>query len=228
MKIFLPRTLLGLVCLLILSAGEAIAEHDGNIWTMTNISTQLDDRFTANLELHYRWYDNGTDFGQRLIRPNLTYRLNDRFTLTAGYVHVLTEPIGGVAFSENRPWQQIGYNIYKNDYGLSITGRSRLEQRFIENRDDVGWRLRQFLRFDVPFQDEGQWKAVLWNETFVGLNTTSWGQRSDIDQVRNFVGVGVPISKNLNLEAGYLNQWINRPGEDLINHAFSTYFNFKF
>jgi hypothetical protein len=216
-----------LVGLFLLLSLELSAEQDAAAWLVTNVSTQLGQRASANLEIQHRFIDNASDFSQRLIRPSVTYRLNDTFTVTAGYAHILTDLDGRQPFSENRPWQQLGYSIYGNDYGLNVSGRTRLEQRFVELGDDVGWRVRQMLRVELPFQEKGQTKGVLWNETFVGLNSTSWGQRNDLDQSRTFLGVMTPVTENIQVEAGYLNQWINRPGEDLINHAFATYLNFR-
>jgi hypothetical protein len=212
---------------LLLSTSPTLAEQDAGAWLVTNLTTQLDQRASANLELQHRFVDNASDFSQRLIRPSITYRLDETFTVTLGYAHVLTDPNAGSPFSENRPWQQLGYAIHRNDYGLNVSGRTRLEQRFVETGDDVGWRVRQMFRVEIPFQNKGQIKGLVWNETFLGLNSTDWGQRDDLDQSRTFVGVMTPVSENVQLEAGYLNQWINRPGEDLINHVAAGYLNFR-
>ncbi|MGM9026870.1 DUF2490 domain-containing protein, partial [Campylobacter jejuni] len=66
---------------------------------------------------------------------------------------------------------------------LSITGRTRVEQRFRPDADGVGWRLRQQVRAQLPLK-VGPVRAVVWNETFVGLNTTSWDRHEGVDQVR--------------------------------------------
>lgn len=210
-----------------LMTAQAAAEQDAGSWLVTNLTKGLDQRTSVNLEIQYRFLDNSSDFNQRLLRPSLSYRLNDTFTLTAGYAHVLTDPDGGRPFSENRPWQQLGYSIYHNDYGFQLSGRTRLEQRFVETGDDVGWRVRQMLRMELPFRAQGSTKGVLWNETFLGINATDWGQRDGFDQTRTFVGFLTPVTPNVTLEAGYLNQWIQRPGEDLINHIAAGYLNFR-
>lgn len=206
---------------------ELRAEQDAAAWLVTNLSTNLSQRVSANLELQHRFTDNASDFSQRLIRPSVTYRLDNTWSITAGYAHVLTDPSNGQPFSENRAWQQLGYAIYSNEYGLAVSGRTRLEQRFVETGDDLGWRVRQMFRVELPFQEKGQTKGVIWNETFVGLNSTDWGQRNGIDQTRTFLGVATPIAEGVQIEAGYLNQWIDRPGEDLINHAVAGYLNFR-
>lgn len=209
-------------------ATASTAQEDFQIWTVTNVTKQFDERTSANLELQYRYFDGASDFGQQLIRPSLTYQLNDKVSLTAGYVHVTTKPRSGDFTYENRPWQQIGYEIYENDYGLVVSGRTRIEQRFVNTGDDTGWRLRQFLRVEAPFKEKGPLRGVLWNETFVGLNRTDWGQRDGIDQIRTFAGVNFPVAEQVRLETGYLNQIIKRPGDDAINHAFASYLNFRF
>jgi len=57
------------------------------------------------------------------------------------------------------------------------------------------------------------------SEAFVGLDSTRWGQRAGVEQVRNFIGLGKPLSDRLTLEAGYLNQRLIRPGPDASNHV---------
>jgi hypothetical protein len=55
---------------------------------------------------------------------------------------------------------------------------------------------------------------VATNELFVGLNDTRWSQRSGYDQNRAFVGGAWQASGKLRIEAGYMNQHINRAAMD--------------
>lgn len=85
----------------------------------------------------------------------------------------------------------------------------------------MGWRLRQQLRATAPLS--GKTRAVGWTEAFISMDDTSWGQRSGLDQWRNFVGVSVPMSKAVSIEPGYLNQWVVRRGSaDRVNHVASV------
>jgi hypothetical protein len=86
----------------------------------------------------------------------------------------------------------------------------------------VGWRLRQQLRAQLPLTKAGPVRAVVWNETFVGLNTTSWDRHPGTDQVRTFLGVSLPVAQGMTVEPGYMNQTIFRIGPDRVNHVLAA------
>lgn len=221
-------TLLALITFCCISTTAYATDHDSQIWTTVNLNTAITDRISTNLELQARFTEDASVYGQQFVRPSVTYQLNDVFSLTAGYVHVLTNTSKNISFRENRPWQQVGYHLFKNEYGTTLDGRTRLEQRFIEGGDDTGWRIRQQLRFETPLQEKGRVKLLLWNETFYSFNDTDWGQRDDLDQIRNFIGVTLPVFAKTSLDAGYLNQAIFRTGEDRMNHALATTLTIRF
>ena len=123
--------------------------------------------------------------------------------------------------TEHRIWQQVQTRLAGTPNKAVLVSRTRLEERFVENQPDDGVRLRQMLRGQY-WIGEGGWSLVGQSEVFIGLNSTSWGQQSGVDQWRNFIGVGVPLSKRFTLEAGYLNQWLVRPGADIDNNIISV------
>ena len=105
-------------------------------------------------------------------------------------------------------------------FGGSLSGRTRLEQRFRDSDNDTGVRLRQFFRWSHKLGDT-QYSAVLWDELFVALNDAEWGQRDGIDQNRAFAGLAWQPNSRLRLEAGYLHNSIRRPGPNPTNHTFA-------
>lgn len=220
-----------IVCLLFIGFHASLAraaEEDNQAWTTVNLNKSFNAKWNANLELQARFTEDFSELGQRFIRPSLNYRHNEIYTFTLGYADVLTDPANRASFSEYRPWQQVGFRLFKNDYGTQLTGRTRLEQRFVEGGNDMGLRLRHQTRLEVPIEAHATTKWLAWNETFYSFNDTDWGQRADFDQTRNFLGLMVPVQSNLALEAGYLNQTIFQPGEDRMNHAVSTSFTYRF
>ena len=122
--------------------------------------------------------------------------------------------------------QEIGLFASKRRYDSKrlqlVISRTRLEQRMIEGREDTGWRLRQFVRLQVPIARKGAVQAVAFTEGFFNLNSTTWGARDGVDQWRTFVGVGLPVGPRMRLEPGYLNQRVFRRGEDRTNHVLSA------
>ena len=110
--------------------------------------------------------------------------------------------------------------------GESVTAsfRSRLEQRFLETGDDMGWRFRQLIRLQKECWSCPPVMLVAWDEAFIHLNTTDWGAETGFDQNRLFVGFGLKRDpeSHWRIEIGYLNQYIDRSGApDLSNHILS-------
>jgi len=60
--------------------------------------------------------------------------------------------------------------------------------------------------------------GIVWVEPFFALNQTS-SVRSGFDQLRSFAGISVPLSKRVEIEAGYLNQFLPRASGDIHNDA---------
>ena len=219
----LPRTgALAVAATLMCAAPASASDHDAQVWGSITSTTALAQKVDATLELHSRYTDDVSRVGQVLIRPSVTYKLPRGWSVAGGYVYVRTRFENTLANDEHRTWQQVGYTFAANpSTGLSITGRTRVEQRFRPDADGVGWRLRQQVRAQLPLK-VGPVRAVVWNETFVGLNTTSWDRHEGVDQVRTFVGVSLPVKNGITVEPGYLNQTIFRIGPERVNHIFAA------
>jgi len=107
----------------------------------------------------------GGDFGGRmtaggadvtlLVRPALGYALTPRTTFWAGYGWFGTDADGIGRIDENRLWQDLLWRPETNA-PLRMIVRTRLEQRWLDTGDDAGWRLRELLRFELPFAADGR------------------------------------------------------------------------
>ncbi len=216
--------ILGLLFALTFQPLAAFAQtvDDGGQWSA--FFTQ--DRFSENsrfkwwLDGHYRLFEDNDGFGQSIIRPGLGLEVSEHSTLWAGYGWIHTSPIIGDATDEHRLWQQWTWSNNLDPY--RIAARTRYEQRLLESSDDVGLRVRQFVRGEKKLGDCSKYTAVVWDELFFALNDTDWGQRGGFDQNRIFVGFGLkknPESR-WRVEVGYMNQTVNRLGpSDLSNHV---------
>lgn len=204
---------------------DAGTEDDGGLWLATLgqgvLGTPAADGrgFRWWLDLHARWRDGGGDLDTTIIRPAAGYALTPRVTLLAGYAYVVTHPANAGAAEEHRPWQQLTWTIPFET--VTLASRTRLEQRFVEAGSEAGWRLRQFVRVTRPLA--GRRYATAWDEAFFELNDTGWGQRAGLRQNRAFAGLGwfIDAPRKTAVEIGYLNQWIDRPGDDGLNHILS-------
>ncbi|MCB1845782.1 MAG: DUF2490 domain-containing protein, partial [Halioglobus sp.] len=168
----------------------------------------------------------GNGSNQSALWPSLGYALDPCMSVWAGYGYTLTDPDEGSNRHEHRWWQQFTWSAKRWDWG-SLSLRSRLEQRNIESADDVGWRFRQRFQLAVPFPNHDV-TLITSVEHFINLRDTDWGARSGFGQLRSYIGVRMPITDKLTLEAGYMNQHINRSNEDAVNHIASLRLSAKY
>lgn len=177
-------------------------------------------------DLHLRLYD-VFEPAAILIRPGVSWRVADTVWLTLGYAWTPSwrrtmEPRswGDLDFtSEHRIWQQALWAPSHAESRTAYQVRVRVEERFRDQGPfDVGVRLRIFVRGQVALDAEGVVILGLWDEVFVPLSDSAWGQRAGFDQNRLFVGFGFNVAPRIRIDVGYTNQWIPRDGVDAVNH----------
>lgn len=204
----------------------AAAAGDTQLWSavFVNGPATKDGRLLLWFDGHARVRIAGDELDVSILRPGLGWRVSPKLDVWAGYARVTTYR-NGPDLQEDRLWQQATYHVTELAGGR-LSGRTRLEQRFRETGDDTGWRLRQTLRYARPIENTPV-SFVFNNEAFFGLNDANWGQRSGFDQNRAFVGGAWQASKQLRIEAGYLNHHINGHGSGLgrTNHNASVSLN---
>jgi hypothetical protein len=206
---------------------QAQTRDDGALWTLWlgqgDLSSLDSDwkRVRWWLDVQDRRRDEGETFDMFLFRPGLGYALTPRVTAFLGYALIETDPANRDAFTEHRAWQQLSWNLPVE--GFTLQSRTRLEQRFVEDESETGLRLRELVKATLPLNDSKSFFASVYDEVFLDVNDTDWGQRSGFRQNRAFVGLGWFLDRahKFSLEVGYLNQWIDRPDLDRLNHALS-------
>ena len=201
-------------------------EEDEQIWLAQFSTFSVGNKWLVFTELQARQTDGAERLGQVIVRPAVGYQVSDAVSVFAGYAWVRTEPKGRAASTEHRAYQQLSVRLTGGPGKVTVASRTRLEQRFIVGRSDMGWRMRNLVRLDVPL-GKG-YSAIVSGEPFVNLDTTTWGQRAGFDQMRGFAGVGIPVARGVALEVGYAGQYVNRFGlPDRMNHIGSLSFNIR-
>ncbi|MGF1462502.1 MAG: DUF2490 domain-containing protein [Maricaulaceae bacterium] len=200
MKIFKLFILVG--ALFILNGSGARAQ-DTQFWTaiFSNGPVAEDSRFLLWFDGHARYSEDVSRLGVSILRPAVGYRVNDRLSLWGGYAWVVSRADGQPNVTDNRIWQQAIFAIADGSWG-TVSGRTRLEQRFLSSGDETGWRLRQFFRYMKPLSR--RWTATAWNETFIALNDADFGAETGFDQNRVFAGLRWRAHPRFSLEGGYL------------------------
>lgn len=210
------------------AAGPALgAEHDFQQWTLLVAQGPIKGRLLVQGEIQPRLTTDVTRLGQFQISPAVGYRLNKRTAVYVGYMFVHTDPVGRPAFDENRLYQHVVLQLGKIG-DVALSARTRIEARTVVGAEDLGWRFRQQLRAQIPTGAGPGPQIVVWSEAFYNLNDADWGPREGFDRWRNFVGVAVPLTRELTLEPGYLNQAVFRPGPDRFDHIASVTMFYRF
>ncbi|MBY0562817.1 MAG: DUF2490 domain-containing protein [Hyphomonadaceae bacterium] len=202
-----------------LAAPPALAHtSDSQFWTTVTATGRFDEAkpWLWSIEGHARFSQDNNGAEQTVFRPALGYRVRDGLDLWAGYARV-TQHRDENNVEEERFWQQANYDVVEFAGG-EVTGRTRVEQRFRESGDDVGWRFRQQFRFSRPIESTDV-SAFASNEVFLTLNETDWGQVGGFDQNRAMLGVQWRVNDTVRIETGYMNQYSNRAdGPDRVSH----------
>ena len=202
-----------------LRTARAETRTETQYWTAAFLNARITGEKAADpglsgwFDLHGRF---GADRTVAIVRPGLGYRFSALVSGWAGYAWVPTWIEDAPTIHEHRIWEQ---GLVQGTEGiLRYQIRPRLEQRFRQGQGDVGHRFRLFLRSNLRVMDDLPLDIAIWDEVFLGLNETAWGQVGGFDQNRIFIGPAYTFGP-ARLEAGYLNVVQHRfDGSWLIQH----------
>ena len=216
------RIALSLLAPLALSASplRAATSEDEQFWLNLTSMGSIKGDLVYFAEIQPRAGDGVSRIDQALFRGALGWKLSPAVTLYQGFAHVAVPVDGGQDVNEERGFQQLNWTMGK-PWGGELSSRTRLEQRWRSDGDDMGWRLREMLRYEKPLRTGSDaLNALVYAEGFVALNDTDWGARGGFDQLRSFIGAELGLPGASTLEVGYLNQLINQRGGDTrVNHV---------
>lgn len=224
------RLIAFLILATLISCKNAIAEtiEDGRYWFSLYTQGPLPkENFYWSLDIHPRWREEGRHFDTLILRPSLIYKITPKTSIWTGYDTINNHPAGQSSFQENRLWEQVMHQ-FETFGGLTLTVRTRFEQRDREDYSDIAHRLRQMVRATTPSSLHQQLSWVIWDELFINLNQTDWGVMRGTDQNRLFLGANWKFDELSNLEVGYINQYVNGKTIDRENHILSSTIRFNF
>lgn len=226
-------------CVLVVSAlltGSSTAHAqstDEGLWSALFLQGRIGDAESESkwrwwFDGHARFFDESDGFATSIVRPGIGYDLTENLTAWAGYAWIRNDTPAG-DFDEQRFWQQLTWSA-DFDWG-TIMLRPRTELRFSDQGGVRGLRVRQFARWTKRVHEESRFSFRVWDEVFVELNDTDWGQDAGLRQNRAFAGLGYQLnaSGTALVEFGYLNQHLFRESaRDSSNHILSVSFAINF
>ncbi|MFS4491453.1 DUF2490 domain-containing protein [Maribacter sp. 2308TA10-17] len=207
----MKKTLLLLPLLFTISTfAQEIGDDKWGSWHMYFGTNKVSEKLSIHTEAQLRYYENGKNFNQLLLRTGLNYHINPNAIATFGYGYISTDPtfedfrafgdilLDDSKISEHRIFEQF---ILKNTVGqFKFEHRYRLEQRFINDKDfgdkDTQHRARYRLQVTLPLTDI--FFLNLYDEIFLNLQDNVYGQN------RLYGALGVNVTENLSVQAGYL------------------------
>lgn len=206
----------GMAALLCMSApvwAQNAGDHDDafELWLNPSVSLSLDEDTGLELETAQRFRSAAdgradTYFARFWVNQDVS----DSFTLSAA----LERRVNDGGRNETRSMQQVS-----GKHGVLRT-RLRLEQRFVDNADRMGLRLRPRIGVKVPLDETGRWSSKADAELFVTLRATRPGGDEGLTGLRTQIGLGYAISDRVSLGLAYLRQQdFEDGGPDTVGHA---------
>lgn len=203
---------------------QKIISDQNHAWATYLGNHKLSEKWGIHTEYQWRRADGFKNWQQSLMRIGVDYYVNPTLSATAGYGWIVTFPYGeqpvGHEFQEHRIWEQVNM---KSKFGrFEVQHRYRLEQRFLENwiKDANGnymqsdnlfrQRIRYRLMILVPLSRKEMADNTLFlnvnDEPFIGFGKGIG--KNILDQNRFNINLGWRFNKDLNIQVGYLNQFI--------------------
>jgi hypothetical protein len=211
-------------------SGQQTGEEELGSWFMYFGTNKIKDKWSIHSEAQFRYYETANNFNQLLLRTGLNYHINPDAIATMGYAFIETDPsytefddimgdilIDNNSISEHRIFEQF---ILKNKvWEFYFEHRYRLEQRFIQNNyfgtRDTQHRARYRLQMTVPLTDI--FFLNFYDEIFLNLQNEAFGQN------RLYAALGVNVSENLSVQAGYLKNHFSQTNFDRLQ--FGVFYN---
>lgn len=187
------------------SFGQTNPENVTGSWYMLFGTHQVSNQLSINTGMQFRYYELITDYNLNLFYTGINYKLNSNtyFTFNYGYLDIdrsieFTDISNTI---EHRFWEQISYKhkLLK----LSVNHRFRFEHRFLHDINDNSVQNRLRYRLGTNINLNSRLYLIANNEFFLNLEGKAFREN------RLYFGLGIKLDKTINLQLGYLNQYIN-------------------
>jgi len=185
------------------AASPALASQDTQYWQTVSVGVALPDDFKLQNEAVFRSGD-AKGFYELENTFSVGKKVNKTVTVWLGYTFDPQYDHGEFIRREHRFRQQVSFDNFAKLGKVKLSGRLRLEERWREGQAGTGWRLRPQVKASTPLVGKADVSVSV--ESFFNLNNTAFQTSDGLDRLRTGVAVGVPLSKKIKVDFGYLNQ----------------------
>lgn len=228
------RNLFFIILLIAATATALYGQEQHTGWLASFNTFKINKELSLHFDAQVRSTDELQNFQTFLLRPGINYHLNQKLVLTAGYAYIPNRRVvkqSAGLLAEHRIWTQAFYNHKLNR--AAVGHRLRFEQRFIPNavvrnykveadgfRD--AYRLRYFVRSVIPLTKQRPFNKgfflALQNEVFANVGDTSAVSGKFFDQNRLYGAAGYRLLNKIDVEIGYMNQYVKNRTSFVNNH----------
>ncbi|QQL48597.1 DUF2490 domain-containing protein [Mucilaginibacter ginkgonis] len=224
----LPKAMLALIISILTTVSANAQTNEFSGWGAWFHSQKLSKHWGLHIDAQFRSADKLAYLKNPLIRPGVHYYFANNKYATVGYLYTGTHritPTQNTFRTEHRTWEQFIY-MHKLS-GNAVQHRFRLEQRYVgalgTSDPYFAQRFRYFIRGVIPTTKQTEFKkgtfVGLQNELFANIQNIEKTNNNVFDQNRAYVSFGYRFSKMIDLEAGYLNQYVKNLENDTFNHV---------
>lgn len=211
-------------------AGMASAQtNELSGWAAWFHTQKFNNHWGAAFDGQFRSAHHGAYLRNMLLRPSASYYFDKNHRTDLGYAYIATNGRAGdnkTFRPEHRIFQQFIIS-HKAGSNTAVSHRFRLEQRFLgqtaTQQDIFAQRFRYFVRGVVPFNKDAVFTKgtflALQNEAFANVQNKDKINKHTFDQNRAYMALGYRLNKMIDVEAGYLNQYIKQAETYTINHV---------
>lgn len=198
-------------------AATPVAADGLRYWPAIAVSAPVGKQVEIRADGLLETTSSGAKTGLNLVRVIVLRRASERVMVGGGYTLVHGVTGSGAKFVEHRALQELNLRLLGEPGSVSMTSRTRLEERHRPSNRGLALRLRHQMRVELPLAG-GPARAVLWNEYFHNINETAWSGAAGPGFMLTFVGVRVPVTQDVAIEPGYLNRVTFRSAHGRFDH----------
>lgn len=218
-----------LLCQLLTAAVANAQTNELSGWVSWFHTQRFSKHWGAAFDGQLRSANQGDYLKTVLLRPSIVYHFGNK-NVSLGYTYVGNNSRSGEVKTfrpESRIFEQF-IITQKAGVNTQITHRFRLEQRFqgetTTQQSVFSQRLRYFIRGIIPLSND---QSTFTNGSYLALQDEIFGNVQNknqvnghlFDQNRAYVAFGHRFNKMVDLELGYINQYVKQPKTYSINNV---------
>jgi hypothetical protein len=220
--------------------GVAMAQtNELSAWGAWFHTQKFSNRWGASFDGQFRSAHHSSFLKNVLLRPSANYYFNKSQHLDLGYAYIATNGRTPQDVKTFRPEHRIFEQFiisHKAGLNTAVSHRFRLEQRFLgqtaTQQDVFAQRFRYFVRGVIPLNKDAVFTqgtfVALQNEAFANVQNKAKINKHVFDQNRAYAAFGYRLNRMVDVEAGYLNQYIKQAETYTINHVMQVAFYTRF